>query len=207
MVTLVKNLRLKLDENISGKAHVGDLISKCAGRISFLYRNSAFLNLKCRRILCSALIQPYLDYCCSSWYSSITKILRGRLDVIQRRMVRFIFSMDHMHHVGTKDLLNLGWLSIPDRVKYFKLVHVFKIKHGIAPDYLCDSFVPITQTHSHNTRGSGLDFAITRDLSSSRTSFAYTAIKHWNSLPLFLKNIQSESTFRIKLKEYLQSNY
>ena len=78
-------------------------------------------------MLTSALIQPYLDYCVSSWYEGITKQLKLKFDVLQRKMVRFVFSKGPMDHVGTAELKLLSWLTVPDRVKYFKLVQVFRI--------------------------------------------------------------------------------
>lgn len=206
-VTSVTYLGVKLDQNVKGKVHVADVIRKCVGRVSFLYRNSALLDVNCRRILCSALIQPYLDYCCSSWYSSLTKQLRLRLDTLQNRMVRFIFSRDGMSHVDTGDLRQLSWLTVPDRVKYFKLIHVFKIRQGTAPDYLISDFKAVTELHSHRTRGSLFNYNVSRDLANSPTSFAYTGIKHWNSLPSFLKEIKSEWIFKRKLKQFLTSDY
>ena len=71
-----------------------------------------------------------------SWYSSLTKELRNRLDVIQRRLVRFVFSMDRMGHVDLRDLGRLSWLSVPDRVRFFKLSRAFRIRAGTAPAYL-----------------------------------------------------------------------
>ena len=124
----VTYLGVKLDEQMDGRAHAASLIKKCAGRMAFLFRNSNLLSFQNRKTLCSALVQPYLDYCCSSWYSGLTRQLKDRLDVIQRRMVRFINGFHHMHHVDSSDLKQLLWLNVEDRVRYFKLVHVFRIR-------------------------------------------------------------------------------
>ena len=50
---------------LSGDEHVTMNISKISSRISFLYRNAHLLSFRCRQTFCSALIQPYFDYCCS----------------------------------------------------------------------------------------------------------------------------------------------
>ena len=71
-VTTVKYLGVTLDQQFKFDHHVLDVINRCAGRISFLYRNLHFLDFDCRRTLCNSLIQPYMDYCCSSWYTSIS---------------------------------------------------------------------------------------------------------------------------------------
>ena len=202
-VTSVTYLGVVLDVNLSGTNHVENMIKKCAGRISFLYRNSSLLNFNCRRILCTALVQPYLDYCCSSWYSGLTSRLRDKLDVLQRRMVRFINGYGPREHVGSGDVKSLSWLLVKDRVRYFKLVHVFKIVHGNALGYLSGKFEPIVATHRHNTRSSGNNFHVSKALSGSLTSFAYTAVKEWNELPIDLKSIESEKLFRQKLRDHL----
>ena len=91
--------------------------------------------------------------------------------------------------------------------RYFKLLHVFKIVHGTAPSYLTGRFVPITGTHTHNTRSSGYNFHVSKALSCSPTSFSYTSIKEWNDLPVALKAIVSEKLFRQKLRDYLSLPY
>ena len=206
-VTSVKYLGVKLDEHLSFKAHANDVINRCAGRISFLYRNAALLNFNSRKILCTSLIQPYLDYCSSTWYSSLTLCLRNRLDVLQRRMVRFILSKEARDHVGSGELRHLSWLSIPDRVRYFKLVQVSKIRLGKSPPYLSKNIFRITGRHSHNTRRSSHDYFVSKDLAFSSASFAYTAVRHWNDLPSPLKADCSVGTFKSRLKENMLHSY
>ena len=109
--------------------------------------------------------------------------------------------------MGSSDIKALSWLLVKDRVRYFKLLHVFKIVHGTAPSYLTGRFVPITGTHTHNTRSSGYNFHVSKALSCSPTSFSYTSIKEWNDLPVALKAIVSEKLFKQKLRDYLSLPY
>ena len=204
----MKYLGVQLCGNLNGRSHAEGLIKKCAARLSFLYRNAAMLDHVTRKTLCSALIQPYMDYCCSSWYSGLTKQLKQKLDVIQRRMVRYIFSMHHMSHVDTRNLRDLSWLSMTDRVRYFKLCHVFRIKAGTAPEYMGQNFKPSSAVHGHFTRGSSsYNFFLSKGVADAPTSFSFTAIKEWNNLPPYLKEIASESVFKRKLKEHFLSEY
>ena len=175
--------------------------------IGFLYRHSASLDFNCRRILCNSLIQPYLDYCCTAWYSSLTADLRRKLDVIQRRMVRFVLSRDRLSHVDSTDLKYLSWLSIPDRVKFFKLSQVFKIRIGMAPNYLSSGFLPLSNSHGHDTRRKLFNYRISKQLADSPSSFAYTAIRLWNELPQSLQGIASLETFKARLRKHLVSTY
>ena len=114
----------------------------------------------------------------------------------------------YLDHVGLRHNLNLSWLSVRDRVDYFKLCHVFKVKAGKAPPYLSDVFIPVSSTHTHQTRGSHAhNFVITREISSSPSSFSFTSIRAWNNLSVHVKLIDSESLFRKSLKAHFLSKY
>ena len=87
----VRYLGVQLDPNLNGSAHVEGVLKTCSSRLSFLYRNSSLLDQQCRRTLCTALVQPYLDYCCSSWFSGLSVRMKKRLKVTQRKMVSLCF--------------------------------------------------------------------------------------------------------------------
>ena len=127
--------------------------------------------------------------------------------MIQRRMVRFINSFDSRRHVDSRDMKELSWLLVPDRVSYFRLIHVFKIARKQAPSYLMKRFVPLSGVHAHETRSRSYDFLVSKEISRSLSSFSYTAVKEWNSLPVSLKQIESEICFRRRLKEHLSFSY
>ena len=143
----------------------------------------------------------------SSWYGSLSVTLKERLNVIQRKMVRFINGLDNRAHVDLKNLLELSWLSIPDRVRFFRMTHLFRVRHKLAPSYLMPNFQLITDAHTHNTRGSSHNFVLSRQLSYSTNSFAFQAIKQWNDLPIDIKSISEFQVFKRKLKQFLFSKY
>ena len=206
-VNTVKYLGALLGENLSGRAQAENVLKSYTSRLLFLYRKAAFLDFNCRKILVSALIQPYFDYCVSSWYGGLSKHMKAKLEVLQRRLLRFIFSKGPRDHVGSSELKQLNWLSVPDRVKYFSLVHVFKIRLGKAPGYLSDYFVPVKSVHGIGTRGMAHNYQVSKDLSTAPTSFAFTSIKSWNALPISLKSESSLPLFSKRLKELLMSEY
>ena len=176
-----------------------------SARISFLYRNIHLLSFQCRKTLCTALIQPYFDYCCSSWYEGLNKKYKSRLDILQRRMIRLIFRFEPRDHVGQEHLRRLGWFSVADRVRYFKLVHMYKVLSNRAPRYISDSFTRVSDVHNHATRQSDLNFHVTKsdNLGSMSKSFRCSAIREWNILPNSIKNSLTEKNFKAALKAYL----
>ena len=92
-----------------------------------------------------------------------------------------------------------------ERVVDKATVHVFKIRAGLAPNYLGRNLTPVV--HSHNTRGSKYNFQVSKELSQNSSSFCLNAAKQWNALPTSLKEIRSLPSFRSKLKNHLASSY
>ena len=173
----VKYLGVLLDCNLSGSLHVSSVLKTCIGRLSFLYRNSSLLDFRCRKTLCMSLIQPYIDYCASSWYEGLSASLKSRLDILQRKMLRFVCRFGNRQHVGLEDFKSLSWLTTPDRVKFFKLVHLFRIKRGLAPHYLRTNLTSVSDAHRHNTRGSTSNYHVSRSLFATTSSFAFSCVK------------------------------
>ena len=137
----------------------------------------------------------------------LSVVLKERLNVIQRKMVRFVNGMDYRGHVDNRNLRDLSWLNIPDRVKFFKMSHLFRIWYKLAPTYLLPNFKSVSDAHTHNTRGSSHNFHLSRQLSLSPNSFSFTAIRQWNELPSNLKAIDSFQVFKCKLKQFLLNQY
>ena len=122
-------------------------------------------------------------------------------------MLRFVSGFDCRRHVGKTELKSLSWLTVPDRIKFFKLVHLFRIKHGLAPHYLRTNITSVSDAHSYNTRGSTSDFYVSRSLSATPSSFAYSCVRLWNDLPRRVKDIGSLMVFKKELRRFLFSSY
>ena len=208
-VNTVKYLGYILDPNLGGNEQATGCIKRVAARLAFLYRNASVLDTLTRRTLCNPLIQPHIDYCITTWYNNILECHRKRLDALQRKMVRFIHALDHREHVDSAALKALGWLSINDRARYFRLLHVFRINAGIAPTYLCEGFSRVKTVHRYETRGSATNFFVPRLANTQfmHRGFFYSGISDWNALPSPLKSCSSESIFKAKLREHLFSFY
>ena len=56
-----------LDESMSGEPMALRVVNKINGKQKFLYGKNKFLTPELRRMLCSALIQPYFDYAYTAW--------------------------------------------------------------------------------------------------------------------------------------------
>ena len=124
-VDCVRYLGVMLDEKFKGKAQAMSVIKKVASRLGFLYRSAPLLDFYSRRVLCMSLVQPCIDFCILSWYIGLSGELKEKLDILQRKMVRYIYGWGPRGHVGSATFRELGWLQISDRVRYYALLHVF----------------------------------------------------------------------------------
>ena len=120
-VKCVNYLGVFLNDTLDGSSHAEHVIRKCGARISFLYRYASILNYSARKTLCTSLILPFLEYCSASWYNGLTQKLKMKLDVIQRRLIRFILLLHHQEHVGFPQYCSLSWLTVKDRVSFSNL--------------------------------------------------------------------------------------
>ena len=177
------------------------ICDKSDSKLSFLHRYSAFLDFRTRKLLCESLVFSCLTYCASAWYSGVSQRLKNRLEVIQRKMVRFVNGWEPRSHVGLPEIIAVGWLFFPKRVSFFKLCHLFKIKTGKVPQYLAQDFRTTSSVHSYSTRGSDLNY-VPNCQEFSNNTFHYTVIREWNELPANVKSQLSLLRFKKELKRH-----
>ena len=102
----VKYLGVTIDKFLKCDLIVDNVINKVNTRLKFLYRNGSWLNTRSRLTLSSALIQCYFDYCCSSWYSSLGKSMKKKLQIMQNKVIRFILDLGPRSRI-TCDILEV----------------------------------------------------------------------------------------------------
>ena len=181
----VRYLGLSLGNQLSGEAIVNNIVEKVNARLKVLYRQCSFLEETLRKSVCSALIQSHLDYACSSWYSGLNKILKKKLHICQNKTVQFIKNLGLRSHIGFSELDSLGMLNVDFRVKQLRLghAHTCQIFSDRCLSYLSENIVKTSDIHRHNTRGSIENFVVPSVSGVAATTFYYSAIKDWNSLP------------------------
>ena len=198
-------LGVTLDQYLDFSDHVELLISKANSKISFLYRYTAFLNNRTCKVLSQSLVMSRLEFCSSSWYPGLAAGLKGKLDVIQRKLVRFTNNFGYREHVGDAEIKALTWLPFPTRISFFQLVHVFKIKAGLCPSYMKDNFTRVSDVHNHGLRQSSHNFSLAH-CNCPINTFARSAISLWNCLPAYLKETRTVASFKCSLKRFFMES-
>lgn len=204
--TSIKYLGLDIDQQLSGEITVNSIIKKVNARLKFMYRKANCLSLETRKILTTALIQCHFDYSCSSWYAGISQTLKNKLQIAQNKTVRFIKNLGPRSSVRKEELSSVGFLNIENRVKQLRLGHAHRIYNNTCPEYLKDNFKKVIDHHEYNTRSRQFNFVVPKVKGVDSTSYFFSAIRDWNSLPNSIKEITNHNSFKFAVRNYLKNN-
>ena len=96
----------------------------------------------------------------------------------------------------------MGWVSLAERRDQAKLVYMYKIVNNLVPRYL-NNIIPETST-AYNTRTvTNLPHFRARTDTFDK-SFFPSATRLWNQLPIGIRNVDSLSKFKDKIKITVQ---
>jgi hypothetical protein len=183
------------------------VLKKANARLKYLYRKKEYLTQHTKKLLVMSLIQCHYDYACSIWYHGLSKFLKNRLQTTQNKLIRFILDLDARSHISAEHFKSLNWLPVNKRVERIVLGHVFRIKHGLAPDYMMEHFTPQDSIHSYSTRLSGKGaFAVPKVKGFGSKSFCSIGCSLWNSLPAKISIIENVPSFKLTLRNYMLDN-
>ena len=93
-------LGVDLEQTLSGKLILKNILKKGNSRLKFLRRQAKCLNLASKRLLSSVLIQCHMDYACFSWYHGLQKNLKHKLQILQNKTIRFVLDLTPRSHIG-----------------------------------------------------------------------------------------------------------
>ena len=139
---------------------------------------------------------------------TISKLDMNRLQVLQNSAVRLLTRCDR--RTPTSTLLDkAGVLSVHQLGAYHTALQLFKTYRSKKPLYHFNRFFQIahgdlcnTRVRSGDTAGRRVDFK----LSTCRASFFYQGSKLWAAIPPEIKEIGTESQFKMKCKEWIKIN-
>ena len=98
----------------------------------------------------------------------------------------------------------IGWLSLSDRHQFQKLVTMYKIVNGTAPEYLCNLLSPlVTERTIYNLRNAENMSIMNRRTELFAKSFIPSGSLLWNNLPLSIRSETSVNSFKLKLKQHV----
>ena len=208
-VKLSKNLGVTFDEVLSWVKHINLNISKAVGSFINLSRFKRFLNEKSKILLCESIVLSRFNYC-DAVYMNIDNFVQRKIQRVQDMCCRFIFDTKKSDHCDYSEMRkNIGWLSMKQRRDLHCFTMMYKILHGLAPNYLQDMFTLQNEVHNVNTRGSQNDqIWIDKSIKSKihRSSFRFYAPCNYNALPSYIRNCKSVNSFKTNLIKFLKNS-
>ena len=94
------------------------VLNKINDKLKFLYRQTRYLTVAYRRLLCNALIQPHFDYECFSWFPTLKTNLKLKVQKAQNKSIRFCLNLPPRSHIDPSHFRKINWLLVIDRVEY-----------------------------------------------------------------------------------------
>ena len=184
-------LGVEIDSKLSFYEHVEKVCKKLASRIAILRKIRACLPLNQRLQYYNSVIRPIMSYANVIW-ASCDKELLYRIFKLQKRAARVVCYADRL--ASSVALFNmLGWIPFYEQHKIDKCALMYKRVNGMLPNYLNDHLVLNNKRHSRDTRYATINAVCPkykRETEGGR-SFAVTATKLWNNLPLHTRKLDS----------------
>ena len=152
--------------------------------------------------LVHAFITSKLDSA-NSLLHGLPTFLKDRLQNVQNSAARIITRTKKYDHIKPV-LKQLHWLPVNQRINYKILLLTYKALNGQAPSYITELLEPYIP--ARNLRSSCrnlLKIPLVKLLSYAHRCFSFAAPTLWNSLPDFIRQSSSLSSFKTHIKTYL----
>ena len=110
--------------------------------------------------------------------------------------------------IGAEELKStLGVPNLQVRRNYLKCLLVHKCVHGIAPSYLLSEFRHAHFFHGYNTRSRDLLRSPFAKTVKYQGSFRINGARTYNTIPRNIRQVETLSEFKIKLKRHLKQEH
>lgn len=195
-----------LDKHLTGEAMAKKAHTKICQKTKFLARKAELLDKETLKMLAGALVQSHFDYAATSWFSGAPQDLKNKLQTAQNKLMRVVLKLPPCIHLGPAFFRQLNWLPVNKRVRHMKLGLTHKIVQNKGPKYLSNYFNRFSDRHNYATRRGSTDFILPKFSTVMGTNtFLFTAASEWNKLPVALKSLEEEGSFRRATKNWLAS--
>ena len=165
-----------LDDKLSFKVHMDNLVRKLKLNLFFCFRNKASFPLMA--------FLSVIDYGDLLYMHATSSILQ-RLDSVYHASMRFITNAKPLTHHCTLYQM-VGWTSLHMRRKIHLYVFIYKSLLGQLPLYIC-SLVSFTTSSYHTGSARWMLLKVPRTFRVlGKTAFSSCAPEAWNSLQSML---------------------
>ncbi len=219
-----KDLGVLMTPNLKWNSQCNRLCTKANQQLGIVKRNAHFVHdFKRRRALYIAMVRSQFENCSIIWRPT-GKSLMDKIEGIQKRAIKWIFSEEHAsygsHSVYIKKCKAANLLPMSERFCLNDMIFLHKVIHKIVPlelPYYLSFFQGQSRLRSCHMNHRALVSSVTPNIviNSSNVSgernpvnpfhnsFFYRAHLTWNCLPIEIREIESHSLFKNELIEHL----
>ena len=191
-----KFLGIILDSNLKYSCHINLICKKISKCIGILFKIKSLVPQSCLRNVYFSFIHSYLLYCLPIWGGAYSTHLQP-IVILQKRAIRIISGASYLAHTNIL-FYNNKILKFEDMFKFCLALYFYKNK---------TSFQNYLSSHNYFTRNRNNPVPPFERLNVSQQSVFYNAIKIWNNLPVSIKQLPSEASFKKHLKSFLLAKY
>jgi hypothetical protein len=197
----IKCLGVYIDEHLSWKEHINYICNNIAKSVGIIYRSRYRLSSATRLSLYYTLIYPYLTYCNIVWSSTYVTNL-NRIPLLQKRVVRTLTNSDYRAHSDPL-FKQLKILDIFKSNSFHIGKFMFLYHHCMLPTCFDELFTTNNQIHGYNTRSAGNYRSHACRTNTKQFTILYSGPNIWNSLPTNITVINTISSFKTQLRNFL----
>lgn len=175
-----KYLGLDLSTDLNYNTHISRITSNANKTLGFIKRNINTKNEKVKQLAYKSLVRPQLEYASTVW-SPYTQSNIQKIEMVQRRAIRWVKQDYSPLSSVTAMQKDLGWRSLEHRRLDFRLIMFFKIYHNLVAISLPTYIKTPSRLTRHMHPLSLRKIQVTSDY--HKFSFFPHCITLWNQLP------------------------
>ena len=125
-----------------------------------------------------------------------------QLQKLQNRAARVIMNFSY-DVSGPKAIKALGWETLETRRAKFKAKTMYKVLNNLAPSSLAELFGHRSNITRYDLRGSSTSLQLPQPKPEKlKKSFSYDGAKLWNSLPADVRNSDTLTIFKERIRTH-----
>ena len=200
----VKNLGIHFDRYMTFDIHIEAMRRKVMGILFFLNRIKNNIPLTTRILVIQSLSLSIINYCMKIWGTANLTQLK-QVQKLQNFAARIALGNIKKYDHITPHINKLKWLKINNKYIFDVCVYIYKVLSNQLPDWIL-TLPMVREVNSRITRQqNNLLVPLTRTMMGEK-AMEVRGPKLWNNLPEEIRNSNTISSFKNKLKQHLLGN-
>ena len=197
----MKYLGIIIDSKLSFSRHTSQIISKITHKLIIFQQIRPFLTIEDSKKFYISYVRPLLEYC-PVLLCSINKTQTLQIERLQNKALRIItYNFDQSM---TRIRQQFRIPTLESRRIVFLLIKTFDIIHGKITTMKFTELKINSPTRNLRSKNKLLlNIPKFNKVNFGQRSFNYLAPKHWNALPIQIRQIKNRSKFISSIKEHI----